>query len=264
MVYGAVRRYHLKQIETIENEALRICLGAFRTSPISSLHVEANELPFHLRCIKHSFSFALRVFSDPKNPCYNIINTPRYSNLFNINKHLIPSLGLRIRSHLINAKINSSCILKFHWPIKSLWTFAIPSVYLGLSAYSKHNTNPSLYLDKYRLLKNHYTNHQFIYTDGSKSDEAVAAAAVCKGIVFSSRLPNAASIFSAEAKAILLALTFIEYTFQKHFVIFSDSKSVLQAIKNLNWKNPLIYQILQKYDSLYNLNKKENSGSLVI
>ena len=83
----------------------------------------------------------------------------------------------------------------------------------------------------------------------------MAAAAVCRGIVFSSRLPNAASIFSAEAKAILLALTFIEYTFQNQF-IFSDSKSVLQAIQNLNWKNPLIYQILQKHDSLYNLNKR--------
>ena len=39
-------------------------------------------------------------------------------------------------------------------------------------------------------------------------------------------------------------------------VIFSDSKSVLQAIQNLNWKDPLIYQILQKHDSLYNLNKR--------
>uniref|UniRef100_UPI00397F4D94 hypothetical protein n=1 Tax=Salmonella sp. s54496 TaxID=3159665 RepID=UPI00397F4D94 len=36
MIYGAARKYHLKQIETIENEALRIFLGAFRTSPISS------------------------------------------------------------------------------------------------------------------------------------------------------------------------------------------------------------------------------------
>ena len=69
------------------------------------------------------------------------------------------------------------------------------------------------FLDKYKLLKNRYINHHFIYTDGSKTDEAVAAAAVCNGIVFGSRLPNAASIFSAEAKAILLALNFIECTF---------------------------------------------------
>ena len=81
IVYGAARKFYLKQIETIKNEALRICLGAFRTSPISSLHVEANELPFHLRCIKHGLTFALRILSDPQNPCYNILNTPRYANL---------------------------------------------------------------------------------------------------------------------------------------------------------------------------------------
>ena len=66
IVYGAIRKFYLRQIETIENEALRICLGAFRTSPISSLHVEANEIPFHLRCIKHGLTFALRILSDPK------------------------------------------------------------------------------------------------------------------------------------------------------------------------------------------------------
>ncbi|WP_411025633.1 ribonuclease H family protein, partial [Salmonella sp. s55004] len=87
-------------------------------------------------------------------------------------------------------------------------------------------------------------------------DKAVAAAAVCRGIVFSSRLPDAASIFSAEAKAILLALNYFEFTFHNHFVIFSDSKSVLQAIKNRNWKNPIICQILQKFDLLYNTNKR--------
>ncbi|WP_411016702.1 ribonuclease H family protein, partial [Salmonella sp. s51944] len=62
--------------------------------------------------------------------------------------------------------------------------------------------------------------------------------------------------FSAEAKAILLALNYIEFTFHNHFVIFSDSKSVLQAIKNRNWKNPIICQILQKFDLLYNTNKR--------
>ena len=209
-----------------------------------------------MRCIKHGLTFVLRILSDPKNPCYNIINTPRYGNLFNINKHLIPSFGLRIRPHIINSKLNTSYISKIHWPLKGLWTLVIPSVYLGLSVLSKVNTNPSFFLDKYRLLKSRYKNYQFIYTDGSKTDEAVAAAAVCNGNVFSNRLPKTASIFSAEAKAILLALNFIECTFHNQFVIFSDSKSVLQAIQNLNWKNPLIYSILKKYDLLYNSNKR--------
>ncbi|WP_411016840.1 ribonuclease H family protein, partial [Salmonella sp. s51944] len=48
----------------------------------------------------------------------------------------------------------------------------------------------------------------------------------------------------------------MEFTFHNYFVICSDSKSVLQAIKNNNWKNPFICQILQKIDLLYNSNKE--------
>ena len=62
----------------------------------------------------------------------------------------------------------------------------------------------------------------------------------------SSRLPDNASIFSAEAKAILLAMTYIETSNRVNHVIFSDSKSVLQAIFEQNWDNPLINQTLIK------------------
>ena len=41
-------------------------------------------------------------------------------------------------------------------------------------------------------------------------DIKAAAAAVCPGVTLTSRLPDNASIFSAEAKAILLAMTYIE------------------------------------------------------
>ncbi len=45
IVYGSARKSYLETLDRVQNAALRICLGAFRTSPISSLHVEANELP---------------------------------------------------------------------------------------------------------------------------------------------------------------------------------------------------------------------------
>ena len=44
------------------------------------------------------------------------------------------------------------------------------------------------------------------------------------------RLPDCASIFSAESQAIMLALDFIEVSQHDKFAIFSDSISCLQAI----------------------------------
>ena len=42
-VYGSARPSYLKELDTIHNQGLRISLGAFRTTPVESLYVEANE-----------------------------------------------------------------------------------------------------------------------------------------------------------------------------------------------------------------------------
>ena len=42
VVYGSARRSYLQMLDPIQNHALRLCLGAFRTSPSSSLCVLAN------------------------------------------------------------------------------------------------------------------------------------------------------------------------------------------------------------------------------
>jgi ribonuclease HI len=62
-----------------------------------------------------------------------------------------------------------------------------------------------------------------IFTDGSKQGPAVAAAAVTEGKVLIKRLPDNASIFSAESQAILLALDIISQSHTHDFLICSDS-----------------------------------------
>ena len=95
-----------------------------------------------------------------------------------------------------------------------------------------------------------------IFAAGSKKDLNTAAAAVCPGITLTNCLPDGSSIFSAEARAIYLGLSHIQLSFRNKFIILSDSLSVLEAIKNRKWKNPLISQILIYYDSLVS-NRKE-------
>ena len=43
IIYGSARPSYLKILDPIHNHALRLCLGAFRTSPAISLCVEATE-----------------------------------------------------------------------------------------------------------------------------------------------------------------------------------------------------------------------------
>ena len=141
-------------------------------------------------------------------------------------------------------------------PSTPIWSMPTPSAFLQLSAFPKSQYNPLFFLTKFHELTRHFHNYSFIYTDGSTQGGDSAAAAVCPGLNLSTKLPEGASIFSAEAKAIILALNYIELSFQPRFVIFSDSFSVLTAIRNLNWSNPLILQILIKYHSLREAGKK--------
>ena len=49
VVYGSARKSYLNILEPVAKQALRICLGAYRISPVSSLQVLAHEPPLELR-----------------------------------------------------------------------------------------------------------------------------------------------------------------------------------------------------------------------
>ena len=39
IVYGSTRKSYLQILDLVHNQGLRLCLGAFRTSPVESLHI---------------------------------------------------------------------------------------------------------------------------------------------------------------------------------------------------------------------------------
>ena len=88
------------------------------------------------------------------------------------------------------------------------------------------------------------------FTDGSKTEEGVAGAAVSTKRInkpFTCRLPDDSSIYTAELRAILLALKHVYYSKGKSCLILSDSLSSLQSILNLKYDHPILVQILELY-----------------
>ena len=94
-------------------------------------------------------------------------------------------------------------------------------------------------------IKEKYNNYKYIYTDGSKVEEKVAAAAVTDSEIFVNRLADHSSIFTAEAKAISLALDHIKKTNNRRYIIFSDSLSCLQALLQASPTNPWVVREIQ-------------------
>ena len=89
-----------------------------------------------------------------------------------------------------------------------------------------------------------------MYTDGSKDGNAVGSAAVYRDRISKCRLPDKSSIFSAEIKAIDLALNLVEQSRSNRCIIFSDSLSVSQALFNQKFENPLICDLLERISQI--------------
>ena len=98
--------------------------------------------------------------------------------------------------------------------------------------------------------KEQYYTHEDIYIDGSKDGEKVASAAILDGELYQFRLPNNSSVFSAELKAIDLALNHIEQDAYWRYIIFTDSLSAMQALEGEKMDNPLIVNLLEKLSRL--------------
>jgi hypothetical protein len=61
VVDGSARASCLESFGRVQNAALRICLRTFQTTPVSRLHVEANELPLRLRNQKLALQYIVKL-----------------------------------------------------------------------------------------------------------------------------------------------------------------------------------------------------------
>ena len=113
--------------------------------------------------------------------------------------------------------------------------------------WKKSEWNPHILKDDFRRLQSRYKNYQQVYTDGSKEDSKVCCAVISGYHSNMQCIPDDSSIFTAEAKAVDLALDFIRTCVTNNkFIIFSESLTVSKAINYISSKNPQIQKLLEK------------------
>ena len=61
IVYGSARKSYLRMLDTVHHQGLRLALGAFRTSPVENLYVEAEEPSLYIRREKLALQYAIKV-----------------------------------------------------------------------------------------------------------------------------------------------------------------------------------------------------------
>ena len=219
-IYGSARKSYLRCLDSIHHLGLRLALGALGTSPVESLYVEANEAPLSLRRERLALQYYTKLQSCPSNPAFECTIDPKYKELFARKESAIPSFGIRIQSildvsNILNDNVHATVI-----PQVPLWTMHHPKVCLDLSVLAKKDTPSHVYIQKFNEIKDQYSYCIPIYTDGSKDNDRVGCGLIINNLSIKQRLPNNASIFTAEVTAIDLALDTIAESDDDHFIIF--------------------------------------------
>ena len=256
IVNGSARKSYLAMLDPIHHQGLRLALGAFRTSPTASLYVEADEPSLNTRREKLSLQYAIRIAENNSNPAYDVTFQPKYTELYESKPNFIKSFGVRTLPVLESANINFKNIDKSFTPNVPAWCINKPKLIFDLHSGKKSETSPIIMKSNFQELKSHYMDYKHIYTDGSKDDMKVGCAVVSDDFSETMRIPDGSSIFTAEAKALDLALDLIaDCKTSNKFIIFSDSLSVLKSLDHTSSKNPQIQKLLEKHHELSELNE---------
>ena len=181
IVYNSDSSRELVSLESVSNEAMRISSGCFKSTPLSSLQVITEEPPFQIRRDKLSLKYYYKVKSLPQNPAFKLI-TPEQEALY-ANKNSPPPFAIRIQKLHTKLNLENKRVMPdFSYSRLDIKepTWGLPSTRLNLSLTDlpKEKTPTMAYQKRFKeVVENKYKGWNHIYTDGSKSEIGVEAAA---------------------------------------------------------------------------------------
>ncbi|KYN16341.1 Ribonuclease H1 [Trachymyrmex cornetzi] len=241
-----------QQLERLVNRNMRITLGYRKSTPINVLMAEAKETPLNLKFDLMSSRFIFRTMSK-----MNFTTLQSFKYVENISYsptrrsqalNSIPILKRYVtQKYAMNIMRRSNKPLAYNFCLDS-YTYVHP---IDESMTSVPRDSSSLvFRTRFRELSTTYSaKGPLVFTDGSKSKDggSVGAGVYSKDLnwIIKDKLPSEASVFSAEAWAIIRAILLVEDRCCDTSTIFSDSLSVLRAISSHQRKdvNYLVFEI---------------------
>ena len=251
-VYGTAAKTALKMLDTVHHQALRLCTGAFRTSPVESLYVEAGEPSLNDRRDSLSLQYYIRASRLPNSMVMKCLKDASLDNRYANTARKPKALSYKIRQLTASLGVTLPRIEPMHHCSLGPWQIPKAQCCLALTSHSKNETSAEVYWNLFQSHK-HLADIE-IYTDGSKGEDGVGAAAIIvKGsqrVELTKKLHDISSIFTAELLAIEISLKNIKRFKDKACVLYTDSLSSIQAIKGSKVDDRRIGVILETLATL--------------
>ncbi|XP_037531828.1 uncharacterized protein LOC119409038 [Nematolebias whitei] len=258
LVYSSAAKTHLDKLDSIQHQALRLCTGAFKTTPTAALEVETGEMPLDLRRTKLGINYWLNLMGNKEGHPTQEILKPCWEK----EKKEMRSYGWKIEKDLKELKVDTLEISQSD-PISVIPPWILPEAIVDLSIMAKKQEKSHV-IDRFavQLHLNSYYGHVQIYTDASKIDGRIGIAFTIPefNVNIGKRVTDRLSIYTGELLAILLALQWIEDVKPLQAIICSDSSSALISIKYNNTDSRMDI-LLEIYHTLFRI---QNMGLVVI
>ncbi|KAL2092947.1 hypothetical protein ACEWY4_010259 [Coilia grayii] len=252
-VYGTACKTSLMKLERVHSRALRIALGALKTTPISALQVESAEAPLKLRFDKLALTYWVRLQCSVDSPAISVLKD--CWEYYNKGKGFGWTIDETASAHgLKNLKFSSALAISNVPP----WILPAPDVNTELLTAKKDHPNDQGFATHCKTYLASTFYGFLIFTDGSKDPQTGQCGI---GIfipefkrTYSYRLNNFLSIYSIELTAIIAALRWVEEVKPLQSVICTDSLSVLQSfISGHTLRDDLVTETMQLLAQLNNL-----------
>ena len=229
----------LDKLQKIQNQGLRLALGYRNSTPINVIHAEAHTTTINIRNIKLCNTFILKELSNKNSTLIQDLETLNLSIItkgkLNLINSFLPLKSLNFLSEKTKNKIQTYLHpIPYDYNYKELTHR--PKIDLSTGIKIQKSDNPQkkfteLFDKKFRISIP-------VFTDGSKSKNpeqtGLAIYFPLSGDIYSFQMDCSASIFTLEAQAIYIAIQTIHYKQIKDSIIFTDSRSTLEAIKNFS------------------------------
>ncbi|XP_026481416.1 uncharacterized protein LOC113388232 [Ctenocephalides felis] len=265
-IYGDASKNLLRKLDTLQNKAIRYCLGVLRSTPINALHVEAHIMPLHLRRKLLATKF--------------VIDRIRSNNVEVIQK-ISSANNCQNRQYWQNKKkpILMSVISETEYKCKPLeeqnkatkfyFNYEITTTNLQNIIQTEFCNIYSSPIDwGYRLeiedkIKNTFPDFEVFFTDGSKGPEGVGACIYHQNtnLYTKYKLDINASIYTAEMYAINKCIRNIASLSLEKAVVFSDSRSSLESLLSIG-RDPS-FLVLDTLNHIHNILSKRKSVYLI-
>lgn len=242
----------LDGLETLQNGAMRVILGAVRSTRVTAMQRELVLMPLSLR---RKSKIQTKLTRDVAMKGRFLPGKARPLDMKKEATRLLhPQRPWTLQGHemKLDKRYEHLRIPVAKWGVypSNPWRRQKPSVDLQLSYWKKEDTPPAVFQREFaRIIEEDYSATTLVFTDGSKSSMQspmkvgfaclLGNDASCFGV---GCLPAEASIATAELRAILEALRMIKGRTDTSFVICSDSRSVLEMIGSVLYAHDILLE----------------------